>query len=92
MRTLISSVSSFTQGIERKGFMMFEWGTRVELFSWKKRMRLEEIGKRIGERRYDSSVMKIGVVRKNCGMEIKVGVLTFLIGRTGGEYSCVQLN
>lgn len=30
MRTLISSVSSFTQGIERKGFTVFEWSTRVE--------------------------------------------------------------
>lgn len=72
--------------------MMFEWSTRVELFSWIKRTCLEEIGKRIGERRNDSLVMKIGVVRKNCEMEIKVEVQTFLIERTCGEYSCVQLN
>lgn len=42
MRTLISSVSSFTQGIERKGFTVFEWSTRVESslgkneYVWKK--------------------------------------------------------
>lgn len=47
-----------------------EYACRI--FSWKKRICLEEIGKRIGERQNDSVVMKIGVVRKNCEIEIKV--------------------
>lgn len=47
-----------------------EYACRI--FSWKKRICLEEIGKRIGERKNDSVVMKIGVVRKNCEIEIKV--------------------
>lgn len=42
------------------------------IFSWKKRICLEEIGSRIGERENDSVVMKIGVVRKNCEIEINV--------------------
>lgn len=55
-------------------------------------MCLEEIGNRIGERQNDSLITKIGVVRKNCEINIKVRVHTFLIERTDREYSCVQLN